>query len=180
MSAMHGYYLWPRAPLVFRHGRPFGGSEMASTLPFPRPDTVAGALRARWVQGRIARGELPANSDEAWQAVFEQCLLVALLDVVRREVNPRTFQAFELFTLGEMPGREVARITGISRNAVYQARKNVFARLKELGAAYRKTGQLQARVKQVLESLPGAARQRSLTLRVAKTMRSRYGGSAGD
>ncbi|HUT90149.1 MAG TPA: sigma-70 family RNA polymerase sigma factor [Thermoguttaceae bacterium] len=114
-----------------------------------------------------------ATPDEAWQAVFEASLLAVLLDVVRREVNPRTYQAFELLTLGEMSGSEVARITGLSRNAVYQARRKVFARLKELGATYRENGRLRDGVKQALELLPSPAAQRSLTTRIAKTMRSR-------
>lgn len=43
------YLFSPRAPLLFRQGRPFGGSDLARSLPFPRPDTLAGALRAVWV-----------------------------------------------------------------------------------------------------------------------------------
>ncbi len=110
--------------------------------------------------------------DAACEAAFERGLLAALLDVIRREINPRTYQAFELFTLHELSGAQVARITGLSRNAVYQARKKVFQRLDELGAAYRREGRLDRRVKQALESLPGAAAERSLTARVARTMRS--------
>jgi RNA polymerase sigma factor (sigma-70 family) len=113
-----------------------------------------------------------APPDEAWQAVFEQSLLAVLLDAVRRQVNPRTYQAFELFVLCEMPGREVARITGLTRNAVYQARKTVLARLRELGATYREDGRLRDRIKQAMALLPCPARQRSLTARVAATMRS--------
>jgi len=114
-----------------------------------------------------------AGPDETWETIFEQLLLVVLLDIVRRELNPRTYQAFELSTLYEMSGREAARITGISRNAVYQARKKVFTRLRELGATYRKDGQLHEHVKQALRSLPSPIVERSLTTRIAKTMRSR-------
>ncbi len=114
-----------------------------------------------------------AAPDENWQSTFEESLLVVLLDVVRRELNPRTYQAFELSALYGMSGKEVARISGISRNAVYQARKKVFARLKELGATYRENGQLQERVKRACRLLPDAVVERSLTTRIAKTMRSR-------
>jgi hypothetical protein len=113
--------------------------------------------------------------DDLWEAAFEEALLVALLEVVRREVNPRTYQAFELSTLHEMPGAEVAKITGQSRNAVYLARRKVFSRLKQLGAPYRKNGQLTQRIKQVLESQPRASIERSMTTRFVKTMRSRQG-----
>ncbi len=47
--------------------------------------------------------------------------------------------------------RRAARLTGLSRNAVYQARKEVVKRLAELGATYRDDGQLNARVKRALE-----------------------------
>jgi len=111
--------------------------------------------------------------DEAWEAAFEEALLVALLELVRREVNPRTYQAFELSALHEMRGTEVAKITGQSRNAVYLARRKVIARLKELGAPYRNNGQLTQRIKQILEAQPRVSVERSMTTRVTRTMRSR-------
>ncbi len=76
------------------------------------------------------------GSDSSWQAAFEQAMLMFLLDAVRREISPRTYLAFELFTLGECSGAEVARLTGLTRNAVYQAHKKVLRRLRELGAQY--------------------------------------------
>jgi len=133
-------------------------------------------VRARGGDSDVGLLDVEADDDapdEAWQAVFEASLLAVLLDVVRREVNPRTYQAFELFTLREMPGSEVARITGLSRNAVYQARRKVFARLRELGATYREDGRLRDGVKRALESVAGPAAERSLTARIAKTLRSR-------
>jgi len=114
-----------------------------------------------------ADGDQP---DDVWEAAFEEALLVALLELVRREVNPRTYQAFELSTLHEMRGAEVAKITGQSRNAVYLARRKVFARLKELGAPYRKNGQLTKRIKQVFEAQPCVSVERSMTTRVTRTM----------
>ena len=111
--------------------------------------------------------------DAAWEAVFETALLAALLDAVRREVNPCTFLAFELSTLHDLPGGEVARISGLSRNAVYKARKRVFQRLQELGAPYRDDGQLHQRVREALQSRPEAAVERSLSTRIQKTIHAR-------
>ena len=108
--------------------------------------------------------------DQAWEAAFEESLLAALLDCVRREVAPETYQAFELTTLDELSGRQVAKLTGLSRNAVYLARKRVLKRLRELGTDYREEGHLGERVRRALRSLPEAAVERSLTNRVAKTM----------
>ncbi len=111
--------------------------------------------------------------DAAWEAAFENALLIVLLDTVRREMNPRTFMAFELSALYELPGAQVARITGLTRNAVYKSRKRVFKRLEELGAPYRNDGQFHQRVRQAIDSRPGAVVERSLTTRIEESMRSR-------
>jgi hypothetical protein len=75
--------------------------------------------------------------------------------------------------LHEVPAAKVAETTGLTPNAVYQARKNVLRRLRELGGAYREEGQLDERVKRALLARPAARIERSLTARIAKTMRSR-------
>ena len=80
------------------------------------------------------------SSDEApdaqLDAAFDRAMLAFLLDAVRAEVHPRTYQAFEAFALGGCSGAEAARLTGLTPNAVYQARKNILRRLRELGAAF--------------------------------------------
>jgi RNA polymerase sigma factor (sigma-70 family) len=111
--------------------------------------------------------------DAIWEAAFEDHLLVTLLGVVRRETNARAYLAFELVNLEGLSGGDAARITGLSRNAVYKACKRVAERLIELGAPYRKDGQLAQRIKQALEQRPPADVERSLTARVQKTMCSR-------
>jgi RNA polymerase sigma factor (sigma-70 family) len=110
--------------------------------------------------------------DDVWENTFEEALLIVLLDVVRREMSPRAYLAFELFTLHEIPGAKVAKHTGLTRNGVYRACKRVLQRLKELGTGYREDGQLSERIKQAIRSRPGAAIEKSLTTRVAKTMHS--------
>ncbi len=110
--------------------------------------------------------------DAAWQATFEEAMLAVLLDVVRNEVTPETYQAFELLVLNDLPGSRVAEITGQSRNAVYLAKKRVLGRLKELGAAYRDDGQLPQQIKQALQAMPAAAVQRSVTSRLEQTRMS--------
>lgn len=56
----------------------------------------------------------------------------AALDDIRREFDPATFQAFDLYARKDMPAREVARLLGLSRNAVYIAKTRVLARLREI------------------------------------------------
>ena len=129
--------------------------------------------------GGEANGELTVAATEApdaeavWDAAFEEALLAALLDVVRREVSPRAFQAFELSTLHDLPGAKVAMITGLSRNAVYLARRKVLKRLRQLGGKYDRDGRLDQRVKQALAARPSAAAERSLITRIEQTMQSR-------
>ena len=82
------------------------------------------------------RDEAP---DAQLEAAFDQAMLAFLLDRVRAEVHPRTYQAFEAFALGGCSGAEAARLTGLTPNAVYQARKNILRRLRELGAAFDRT-----------------------------------------
>lgn len=147
------------------------------------------AQRRRGPSERIrAQGgdpELPCPEPEArdprpdalWENAFEETLLLFLLDVVRREMNPRAYLAFELYTLYELPGAKVAEYTGLSRNGVYRAQKRALRRLSELGAAYRNDGQLGRRIKQAVRSRPNAAVERSLSTRIEKTMRSRWGSS---
>ena len=132
-------------------------------------------VRASGGENRADSTERPANGDlpdTTWEAAFEEGLLMVLLEVVRQETNPRIYQAFELFTLCELSGTEVAKLTGLSRAAVYQGRRTVFKRLQELGASYGDDGRLHQRVKRALESLPDGAVERSLTQQIEKTMRT--------
>ena len=115
------------------------------------------------------------SPDAAWEAAFESTLLLVLLDVIRREMDPRAYLAFELYTLHDLPGGKVAKYTGLSRNGVYRAHKRAISRLSELGAAYRKDGQLGERIKQAIQARPEAAVERSLSARLEQTMRSRWG-----
>jgi RNA polymerase sigma factor (sigma-70 family) len=136
------------------------------------------ANRLRAVGGDSSVGLIEhATEDDGpelvWDAAFESSLLLALLDAVRRELSARTYLAFELVSLEGMSGREAARITGLTRNAVYKACKRVVERLAELGSPYRQEGRLTQEIKQALEQRPPAAVERSLTARIQKTMCSR-------
>jgi RNA polymerase sigma factor (sigma-70 family) len=113
------------------------------------------------------------DPDAAWEAAFESRLLLTLLDVVRRETCARVYLAFELVTLEGLSGAEAARLTGLSRNAVYKASKRVHQRLVDLGVPYREERRLATRIKQALEQRPPAAVERSVTARVQQTMHSR-------
>jgi RNA polymerase sigma-70 factor (ECF subfamily) len=121
---------------------------------------------------QIPSQDLPP--EVAWEAAYESALLTVLLDTVRREINPRTYLAFELSVLGELSGKQVAEITGMSRNAVYKSHKRVLKRLTELGASYRNNGQLNDHIKEALHGRPAPEVERTLCERIEKTMQSRY------
>jgi len=136
------------------------------------------AERTRAVGGSSDRGlddhpDLGAAMDDEWQELFDDGILAALLDIVRGEVSPATYQAFELTAIQEMPGTQVARLTGLSRNAVYQARKRVLERLRELGASYREHGQLVDRVKHALVSRVPADVERTMASTMEETIQRR-------
>jgi RNA polymerase sigma-70 factor (ECF subfamily) len=116
-------------------------------------------------------------ADDRWQQAFEESLLNVLLDLVRREVAPETYQAFELVALEGVSAADAAQITGLSRNAVYLARKRILQRLRELGESYRSEGQLLDRVKQALAAVPAAHVERSLTHWMGQSVSLRGEGS---
>lgn len=110
-----------------------------------------------------------ASPEDVWEVAFESALLTVLLDVVRREMNPRDYLAFELLTLHDLPGAEVARITGLTRNIVYKARRKVVRRLRELGGSYAEDGRLHEQVRKAARLAPPAHVERSMTDRIEKS-----------
>lgn len=115
------------------------------------------------------------SPDDAWEIVYEHGLLLILLDLVRREANPRDYLAFELTTLGELSPDAVAQITGLSRNSVYKARRKILKRLEELAGPYQQ-GRLHQRIREAIQSRPSAAIERTVTSQVQRTMRSQGAG----
>lgn len=103
--------------------------------------------------------------DARWEAAFDQALLTFLLDLVRREVHPRTYQAFEAVVFGGCSGGEAARLTGLTRNAVYQARKNILRRLRQLGTRFGQQGPPDEMISAALHARPSAVVERSLITR---------------
>ena len=128
----------------------------------------APAERCR-VRGAGALPERAACNDapEArWATAFDQAMLAFLLDIVRSETSPRAYQAFEAVAIGGCSGAEAARLTGMTRNAVYQARKKILRRLRELGAKYDAQGPPDERIRAAMHARPSAMIERSVVTRV--------------
>ncbi len=66
--------------------------------------------------------------EQEWaQAVLRQCM-----ERVRHEVTPQMFESFELFALKQWPAGQVAQHLGISADLVYQNKRRVLVRIREL------------------------------------------------
>jgi RNA polymerase sigma-70 factor (ECF subfamily) len=117
-----------------------------------------------------ALADTAAPPDVEWEKAFDLATLATLLDVVRHEVAPATFQAFELAVLHELPGAEVARVTGLSRNAVYLARRRILVRLRELGVAGEQVADLVPRLRAAIDDAPRHTIERSMTMQVERTL----------
>ena len=68
-------------------------------------------------------------------AMQKEWLAAALrhtLDLVRQECSPDMFESFELFALQQWPAARVAQRLGISADSVYQNKRRVLLRIREL------------------------------------------------
>jgi RNA polymerase sigma-70 factor, ECF subfamily len=70
----------------------------------------------------VAEDDLERRWEEEYQALAQ----------VRREIEPATYQAFDLYALQGTDAREVARFLGISVASVYTSKSRVLERLRPL------------------------------------------------
>lgn len=121
-----------RGQLTFRYDRTRG--RFRDYL-FVVARRAAARVRAKAARREVTAAELPEPAADdgfraAWEAEWQRAVLREALDVVRGEVEARTFRAFELYELG---GRDVAAVAaelGVSVATVYQARTRVVRRLR--------------------------------------------------
>jgi RNA polymerase sigma-70 factor (ECF subfamily) len=66
-----------------------------------------------------------------WDSEWRQNLFDAALDRVRRHVDARQFQAFDLYVLRQWPVSKVAQSLGISAGRIYLAKHRIGALLKK-------------------------------------------------
>ena len=84
------------------------------------------------VERALAQHEDP-DSDLArqWDREHDRHVVQKLLAVVRKDFDPKTWQAFTRFALDEAPAADVARELEMSEGAVVQAKSRVLKRLRE-------------------------------------------------
>ena len=74
--------------------------------------------------------EREGNPQLLWERNWNRTHLLYCLNLIRNEISPVTFEAFELYVVRELPVREIARRLGITPNQLYVAKHRVMARLK--------------------------------------------------
>ena len=68
--------------------------------------------------------------DEHFETEWRRNLLTRALDQVAATVDPTVYQAFELYVLQGHRPDQVARLLGVTRNAVYISKTRVMRRLR--------------------------------------------------
>lgn len=94
--------------------------------PDPAPLEVEESARA----GLDGRSD--EDLDERWERECQAAVLRCCLRQIRTEVSETTYRAFELFALGDRSAEEAARTIGTTASKVYEAKRRVLARLREL------------------------------------------------
>jgi RNA polymerase sigma-70 factor (ECF subfamily) len=75
----------------------------------------------------------PNSEDEqAFELEWQRNQLWLAMNQLRREVDPAAYQAFEAYVLHGQPVKKVARLLGISHNAVYIRKSRMLSRLRQL------------------------------------------------
>jgi RNA polymerase sigma factor (sigma-70 family) len=96
-----------------------------SQLSAPPQDTRATDLLAR------IPDPASAQIEAVWEAEWQKNLMDAAIERVKREVQPKHFQIFELYALKGRPARAVARTFGINVALVHLTRHRVAGLIKK-------------------------------------------------
>ncbi len=72
-----------------------------------------------------------SDARQQWDLEHDQQLVRRVLESLRPDFHPRTWEVFRLLVLENLPAAEVAQRCKIQRNAVYVAKARVLARLRQ-------------------------------------------------
>ena len=67
-----------------------------------------------------------------WDTEWRRMVLQRSLQQVRKEVDQKVYEAFQLYALNQKPVEEVSRKLGMSQIAVYIAKSRVLSKLRQL------------------------------------------------
>ncbi len=91
--------------------------------------------RKRTPLGAVEVEELETGEEEfegKWQDEWRTHVLAEAMELLKRKMEPVTFQIFEMYALREMPAAEVALQVGVSANTVYIAKSRGAAILRQI------------------------------------------------
>lgn len=93
--------------------------------------------RRRSVENPDAVPDLEQVADEKsmtdlWEEEWQRAVLAACMVEIREHFEPSTCEAFDLFVRQGLPGDEVARRVGISRDAVFKAKSRILSKMREI------------------------------------------------
>jgi RNA polymerase sigma factor (sigma-70 family) len=87
-----------------------------------RAGTPTGQMPERWAD----------ELEQHWEEEYRRHVLREALAAVRSQVEPKTYQAFDLYALQGVDAREVARFLGVSVSAVYTYKNRVLEKIRPL------------------------------------------------
>lgn len=71
-----------------------------------------------------------------WTTEWQRVVLSRCLLRVRREVDEKTYQAFEMYAMAQQPVEQVSKQLDMTPNAVYIAKNRVLTKIRELKKQY--------------------------------------------
>ena len=71
-----------------------------------------------------------------WQTQWQREILNRCLSRAHREVDEKTFRAFEMYAIAQQPVNAVCKELGMTPNAVYIAKNRVLTKMRELKQHY--------------------------------------------
>ena len=71
------------------------------------------------------------NLEAIWEEEWRSNVFSAAIDKVKRRVNARQYQIFDLYVMKQWPVKKVAATLGVSSGQVYLAKHRIFALVKK-------------------------------------------------
>jgi RNA polymerase sigma factor (sigma-70 family) len=93
-----------------------------------RERSQMGGIRRNSTIEAVEDSSIAASIEQEWTAaVLRECL-----ERVRQEVLPQALESFELYALHQLPAQVVAERLGISVDSVYQNKRRILGRIRQL------------------------------------------------
>ncbi len=81
---------------------------------------------------RLPEPAAPDDTNEAFEREWQLDILNQALIILRRDIDPNTYQAFDLYAIKDWPVDKVATFLGMTPNAVYISKARTLKKLRKL------------------------------------------------